>query len=102
MSSIRTFEGKYCSSVSEIYAQGIATGIATFETKVPSYEVWNEKFIKTCRLVAVDGNQVVGFAVLSQVSKREVYKGVAEVIIYIYRKSKRKRDRQAVARCISN
>jgi phosphinothricin acetyltransferase len=50
---------------------------------VPSYDVWNEKFIKTCRLVAVDGNLVVGFAVLSQVSKREVYKGVAEVTIYI-------------------
>jgi len=81
--SIRTFEEKYWTSVSEIYAQGIATGIATFETKVPSYDVWNEKFIKTCRLVAVDGNQVVGFAVLSQVSKREVYKGVAEVTIYI-------------------
>jgi phosphinothricin acetyltransferase len=81
--SIRTFEEKYWTSVSEIYAQGIATGIATFETKVPSYDVWNEKFIKTCRLVAVDGNQVAGFAVLSQVSKREVYKGVAEVTIYI-------------------
>ena len=81
--SIRTFEEKDWTSVSEIYAQGIATGIATFETKVPSYDVWNEKFIKTCRLVAVDGNQVVGFAVLSQVSKREVYKGVAEVTIYI-------------------
>ena len=81
--SIRIFEEKDWTSVSEIYAQGIATGIATFETKVPSYDVWNEKFIKTCRLVAVDGNQVVGFAVLSQVSKREVYKGVAEVTIYI-------------------
>ena len=81
--SIRIFEEKDWTSVSEIYAQGIATGIATFETEVPSYDVWNEKFIKTCRLVAVDGNQVVGFAVLSQVSKREVYKGVAEVTIYI-------------------
>ena len=81
--SIRIFEEKDWTSVSEIYAQGIATGIATFETKVPSYGVWNEKFIKTCRLVAVNGNQVVGFAVLSQVSKREAYKGVAEVTIYI-------------------
>jgi L-amino acid N-acyltransferase YncA len=81
--SIRIFEEKDWTSVSEIYAQGIATGIATFETKVPSYDVWNEKFIKTCRLVAVDGKKVVGFAVLSQVSKREVYKGVAEVTIYI-------------------
>lgn len=81
--SIRIFDEKDWTSVSEIYAQGIATGIATFETKVPSYDVWNEKFIKTCRLVAVDANQVVGFAMLSQVSKREVYIGVAEVTIYI-------------------
>jgi L-amino acid N-acyltransferase YncA len=80
---IRTFKKQDWTSVSKIYDEGIATGIATFETKVPSYDVWNEKFIKTCRLVAVDGKKVVGFAVLSQVSKREVYKGVAEVTIYI-------------------
>lgn len=80
---IRTFRKQDWASVSRIYAEGIATGIATFETEVPSFDVWNEKFIKNCRLVAIINNEVVGFAVISQVSKRKVYKGVAEVTIYI-------------------
>lgn len=80
---IRTFKEQDWASVSTIYAEGIATGIATFETEVPSFDVWDKKFIKTCRLVAEIDHQVVGFAVLSQVSNRKVYKGVAEVTIYI-------------------
>ena len=81
--SIRTYKKQDWTSVSKIYTEGIATGIATFETEVPSFDVWNEKFIKKCRLVAEINNEVVGFAVLSQVSKRIVYKGVAEVTIYV-------------------
>jgi phosphinothricin acetyltransferase len=82
-SSIRVFNRKDWNSVSKIYAEGIATGIATFETEVPSWEVWEEKFIEKCRLVAEKKGQVVGFAVLSQVSKRKVYSGVAEVTVYV-------------------
>ena len=70
-------------SVSRIYAEGIATGIATFETEVPSWNAWNNKFIEDCRLIAEINNEVVGFAMLSLVSKRKVYKGVAEVTVYI-------------------
>lgn len=84
--NIRTFKKQDWASVSKIYAQGIATGIATFETEVPSFKVWNKKFITKCRLVAEVNNEVVGFAVLSQVSKREVYKGVAEVTVYVAEK----------------
>jgi L-amino acid N-acyltransferase YncA len=80
---IRAFKKQDWASVSEIYAEGIVTGIATFETEVPSFDVWDEKFIKRCRLVSEINNEVVGFAVLSQVSKRDVYKGVAEVTVYI-------------------
>lgn len=81
--SIRKFNSSDWTSVSRIYAEGIATGIATFETEVPSFGAWKEKFIKKCRLVAEFNNEVIGFAVLSQVSKREVYKGVAEITVYI-------------------
>jgi len=70
-------------SISKIYEEGIATGIATFETEVPTWEQWNEKYIEHCRIVAELDCKVVGFAVLSQVSKREVYKGVAEVSVYV-------------------
>lgn len=69
--------------VSKIYAEGIATGLATFETEVPSWADWTIKYIETCRLVAEINNQVVGFAILSSVSDRKVYKGVAEVSVYI-------------------
>ncbi|MCK0107735.1 N-acetyltransferase family protein [Flavobacteriaceae bacterium S0825] len=80
---IRAFNKQDWASVSKIYAEGIATGVATFETEAPSFNVWDNKFIKQCRLVAEVNSKVVGFAVLSQVSKREVYKGVAEVTVYV-------------------
>lgn len=70
-------------SVSEIYSQGLNTGIATFETEVPDWEKWNVKFHSNCRILAELNNEVAGFAVLSPVSNREVYKGVAEVTIYV-------------------
>ena len=80
---IRKFKKQDWASVSRIYKEGIATGISTFETEVPSFNVWDKKFIKNCRLVAEAKDEVVGFAVLSQVSKRSVYKGVAEVTVYV-------------------
>jgi len=81
--SLRQLTSNDWTSVSRIYADGIATGLATFETEVPSWEVWDAKYIQSCRLVAVFENIVVGFAVLSQVSPRAVYKGVAEVSVYV-------------------
>ncbi|GAA3573132.1 N-acetyltransferase family protein [Snuella lapsa] len=70
-------------SVSKIYSEGIATGIATFETEYPSWEQWNNKYLSHGRLVAVLNDAVIGFAVLAAVSKRIVYKGVAEVSVYV-------------------
>ena len=70
-------------SVSKIYKEGIATGIATFETKVPSWQQWDTKYVPVCRFVALIKRKVVGFAVLSPASKRQVYKGVAEVSVYV-------------------
>ncbi|MGM5468993.1 GNAT family N-acetyltransferase [Flavobacteriaceae bacterium LMO-SS05] len=70
-------------AVSKIYKEGISTGFATFETEVPSWKLWNNKYIEHCRIVAELNHDVAGFAVLSPVSKREVYKGVAEVSVYV-------------------
>ena len=81
--TIRNFNENDWISVSKIYEQGIATGIATFETEVPTFNIWDQKFIKKCRLIAEINDQVIGFAVLSKVSKRKVYIGVAEVTFYI-------------------
>jgi len=68
--------------VREIYAQGIASGNVTFETHLPNWQKWNNTHRKDCRLVAVDG-KVVGWAALRSVSTREVYRGVAEVSVYV-------------------
>jgi phosphinothricin acetyltransferase len=75
-------------SVREIYGEGIATGNATFETELPSWEKWDAGHRKECRLVAVEshagsGARVLGWAALSPVSSRSVYAGVAEVSVYV-------------------
>jgi L-amino acid N-acyltransferase YncA len=69
--------------VREIYAEGIAGGNATFERSVPDWEEWDLRHLPTCRLIARVGNEIVGWAALSKVSTRQVYRGVAEVSIYI-------------------
>ena len=66
-----------------IYQQGIDTKQATFETKVPEWNGWNQKYYPFCRFVALDQKIIVGWATLAPVSKRTVYKGVAEVSVYI-------------------
>ncbi|MEZ5043900.1 MAG: N-acetyltransferase family protein [Saprospiraceae bacterium] len=71
-------------TVNAIYMQGIATGIATFETQAPaSWDIWDEKYLATCRFVAVIHNMVVGWIALTPFSKREVYRGVAEISLYV-------------------
>ena len=66
-----------------IYLEGIETGLATFETQSPGWENWDAGHLQNCRLVAKVNGQIVGWAALSPVSRRQVYKGVAEVSIYI-------------------
>jgi len=70
-------------SVKDIYREGIETGIATFETTVPSWEEWNRNHLEDCRFVARMDSQVTGWAALSPVSNRCVYQGVAEISIYV-------------------
>jgi phosphinothricin acetyltransferase len=69
--------------VARIYAAGIETGHATFETDAPTWEQWDSGHLSSCRLVARDGPEIVGWAALSPVSDREVYAGVAEVSVYV-------------------
>jgi len=69
--------------VARIYAQGIATGNATFETEVPSWEAWDSAHLDGHRLVAEDDGEVVGWIALAPVSGRPCYAGVAEVSVYV-------------------
>jgi len=70
-------------AVAAIYAEGIATGNATFETAVPSYERWDAAHLPGHRLVARADGLLLGWAALSAVSPRAVYAGVTENSIYI-------------------
>jgi phosphinothricin acetyltransferase len=69
--------------VRSIYLEGIRSGNSTFETDAPSWEKWDEGHLPFARLVMRDEDKVVGWAALSPVSKRDVYRGVAEVTVYV-------------------
>jgi phosphinothricin acetyltransferase len=70
-------------AVRAIYAEGVATGNATFETEVPAWEAWDRSHLPDCRLVARSRDQVVGWAALSPVSERCAYRGIAEISVYV-------------------
>lgn len=69
--------------VRRIYLEGISTGNATFEVEAPSWERWDAAHLRDCRLVASNGDEILGWAVLSPVSARRVYAGVTEVSVYV-------------------
>ena len=70
-------------AVAAIYADGIATGSATFETEVPSWESWDAGHLPAPRPVAVETGDVVGWAAVSRVSQRDCYRGVVEHSVYV-------------------
>jgi phosphinothricin acetyltransferase len=80
---IRAMTAQYWPAVQEIFAQGIATGNATFATSAPDWAEWDARHLPSCRLVAVRAAEIVGWAALSPVSSRQVYRGVQEVSVYI-------------------
>ena len=70
-------------AVRTIYFEGIATGNATFETDAPEWKEWDATHLSCCRLVARVDESIVGWAALSPISRRAVYRGVAEVSVYV-------------------
>lgn len=70
-------------AVRSIYAAGIATGEATFETEVPEWDVWDATHSSDLRFVALDGNAVAGWVAASPVSGRCCYAGVIEDSVYV-------------------
>lgn len=69
--------------VSKIYQQGIDTKIATFTSTVPDWSSFDQQHVKDARWVAMIDTDVIGWTALSPTSTRYVYRGVAEVSIYI-------------------
>jgi L-amino acid N-acyltransferase YncA len=72
-------------AVSAIYAEGIETRNATFETEVPMWDEWDTAHRAEPRLVARRDGDVVGWAALTPVSDRCAYRGVAENSVYVAR-----------------
>ncbi|WP_341836119.1 GNAT family N-acetyltransferase [Chitinophaga pollutisoli] len=70
-------------AVKSIYESGIATRNTTFQTTAPAWDDWDKTLTPACRLVATNGDQVIGWAAITPVSGRCVYAGVGEVSVYI-------------------
>jgi L-amino acid N-acyltransferase YncA len=70
-------------AVRAIYEQGIAAGDATFETAVPDWQSWDAAHVADHRLVARQGDEVLGWAAVVPVSERCVYGGVVEHSVYV-------------------
>ncbi len=71
------------SAVAAIYAEGIATGLATFATAPPPWEEWDAAHLPGQRLVAVIDGEVVGWAALEPSSAQCAFRGVAQDSVYV-------------------
>lgn len=87
-------------AVCAVYRQGIATGQATFETTTPTWEQWHAAHLDACRLVARLQGEIIGWAALSPVSRRQVYAGVAEVSVYVAESRRGQRVGSALLRSL--
>ncbi|MCC3373061.1 GNAT family N-acetyltransferase [Cohnella sp. REN36] len=83
MLSTRLISSEDWEAVKAIYEEGILTGNATFETNVPAKDNWFSSRVLECSIVCLDDDKIVGWASLSPVSSRCVYKGVGENSIYV-------------------
>jgi L-amino acid N-acyltransferase YncA len=71
-------------AVARIYREGMATGEATFEHAVPSWEQWRSARVHDpCLVAREEPGEVLGWAALSPVSARAVYRGIGEVGVYV-------------------
>jgi len=79
----RAMTGADWPQVAAIWAEGIATGNATFETEPPSWADFDATRRRGGRFVVEESGVIVGWAALSPVSTRPCYAGVAENSVYV-------------------
>jgi L-amino acid N-acyltransferase YncA len=70
-------------AVAAIFAEGIATGDATFETTVPAWEDWDARHLPEHRYVAEIDGEVAGWIAVVPYSSRAAYRGVGEESVYV-------------------
>lgn len=68
--------------VESIYREGLNSGNASFESTTPTWEEFDVAKVDV-RLVAVEGDAVLGWAAGSPASTRSVYQGVIENSVYV-------------------
>ena len=57
-------------AIAAIFAEGIATGHATFETTVPEWEDWDRRHLPEHRFVAELGGEIAGWIAVVPYSSR--------------------------------
>ena len=80
---VRPLQPRDFAAVAAIFAQGLATGLATFETEVPSWEEWDAAHLPGHRYVAERDGEIAGWVAVVPYSRRAVYRGVGEVSVYV-------------------
>ncbi len=81
--TVRPVEDRDMAAVLEIYAEGLATRNATFETKVPTAKQMRARWLPGLAWVAESGGAVVGWSAVMPVSDRDCYAGVGETSVYV-------------------
>ena len=86
MSAIRAATSADAEAIADIYNEGIATRLATFETEPRAsadIEDWLSAGERLPVLVAEEDDVVLGWARVMSYSDRPVYAGVGEVSVYV-------------------
>lgn len=81
--AVRALADADWADVRRVYAEGIATGLATFDTTVPSRASLDAKWLPAHRWVAEVDGRVAGWTAAFPVSARQCYSGVAETSVYV-------------------
>lgn len=76
--------------VARIYSEGIATGMATFNTEASTWEEWDQEHLTYGRIALIEDTHMLGWGSLAPVSSRCAYTGVAEVSVYVSNAAKGK------------
>jgi L-amino acid N-acyltransferase YncA/DNA-binding transcriptional ArsR family regulator len=81
--TVRAVADADLAAVLTIYAEGLATRNATFETSLPTAEQLRARWLPDLAWVAELDGQVVGWTAMTPVSTRACYSGVGETSVYV-------------------
>jgi phosphinothricin acetyltransferase len=76
--------------VSEIYAQGLKSGVANLTNHIPTWTEWDTEHLSHSRIIVQEDNKILAWAALSPLSGRCVFGGIAEVSVYTHENARGK------------